>query len=110
MARRAETALASARLITDRSAKEGMLARTLLLVFGSLLAWLLYANGDEIGWMGGVVFGLAGIAIGLSAIIATSVITVIKMKKKEEQMGISLAFIATSVGLLAFGAVRMIKW
>ncbi len=87
-----------------------MIARILLLFFGSLLAWLLYAKGDEIGWMGGIVFGLAAIAIGLSAIIATSAITVIKMKKKEERIGVSLTFIAVSVGLLAFGAVRMIKW
>jgi predicted cobalt transporter CbtA len=87
-----------------------MATRTTLLSFGSLLAWLLYSKGQEVGWMGGVLWGLAGIAIGVVAIGATSVITAIKMKKKEEKTAVSLAFLAASAGLLVIGAARMIKW
>ncbi|MBI5381107.1 MAG: hypothetical protein HZA31_04340 [Opitutae bacterium] len=86
-----------------------MITRVALLCFGGLFSAILYSAGQREGWPGGLLMALTGIGIGLAAIIAVVVITVMKIRKKEERRGISAVFFVVSVGLLALGAAKMIK-
>jgi uncharacterized membrane protein YqjE len=87
-----------------------MAIRVTLLILGSLAAWLLYSKGEEIGWMGGIIFALAGMAIGLISLIAVIAISINKSSRNKERSAVSAAFIIVAIGLLILGASRMIAW
>jgi predicted membrane channel-forming protein YqfA (hemolysin III family) len=85
--------------------------RIAVLIIGSLLPWLLHGLGNDAGWFGGgILLGLGGMGIGLAAVIWVFAISILRIKRNQEDIRISYAFILASIGLLVLGATRLVAW
>ncbi len=90
---------------------DNTVVRVAVLFLGALLSWLLHLAGNEAGWFGGgVILALGAMVVGLTSTIYVIVVSVMRLKKKLDDVRTAYAFILVSLIALTFGASQMIAW